>query len=216
MFGSLGYVLLVALGFLLATTLGPIYLNVRLRDTREPTADERDRLDRLREPTGLSPDRTFVVETVGDASVDVKTVGVPGYRVLLVTDYAVESLDDDVLVGLLAAEGGRANTYYAEFRAVAVTVVIGLLVSTFAGFVTFDLGFPLIGVVALVAFAIGRRIQYRADALAADRVGNATVADAFQTVADLRGVEPETGSVRTLFEIQPPLGDRITRLRGRQ
>lgn len=216
MFGSLGYVVFVALAFLLATTLGPVFLNVRLRRTREPTETERDRLDRHCESTGLLPDRTFVVETVGEASVDVKTVGIPGYRVLLVTDYVLESLEDDVLTGLLAAEGGRASTYYAEFRAVAVTVVIGLLTATFAGFVSFDLGVPLVGVVALLAFAIGRRIQYRADAIAAERVGNETVADAFESVANARGIEPETGSWRTLFEIQPPLGDRIARLRGRQ
>lgn len=216
MFGSLGYVVFVALAFLLATALGPVFLNVRLRRTREPTETERDRLDRRCESTGLLPDRTFVVETVGEASVDVKTVGIPGYRVLLVTDYVLESLDDDVLTGLLAAEGGRARTYYAEFRAVAVTVVIGLLTTTFAGFVSFDLGVPLIGVVALLAFAIGRRIQYRADAIAASRVGSETVAGAFESVADVRGIEPETGSWRTLFEIQPPLGDRIARLRGRQ
>ncbi|AUX10762.1 putative peptidase [Halalkaliarchaeum desulfuricum] len=216
MFGSLGYVVFVALAFLLATTLGPLYVNVRLRRTREPTDTEQSRLEHYCETTSLSPDRTYVVETVGEASVDVKAVGIPGYRVLLVTDYALESLDDEVLIGLLAAEGGRTVTYYAEFRAVAVTVVITLLVLTFAGFLSFDVGFLLIGVGALVAFAAGRRIQYRADAIAARQVGAELVADAFQAVADVRGVEPKTGSWRTLFEIQPPLGDRIARLRGGQ
>lgn len=213
MFGSLGYVVFVALAFLLATALGPLYVNVRLRETREPTASEASRLEQYTEAAGLVPARTFVVETIGEASVDVKTVGIPGYRVLLVTDYALESLDDEVLIGLLAAESGRANTYYAEFRALSVAVVIGLLAGTFAGFVTFDLGLFFIGVFALVAFAVGRRIQYRADAIAARRVGGTLVADAFEAVADVRGVDPETGSWRTLFEIQPPLGDRIARLR---
>lgn len=215
MFGSLGYVVAVALAFLLGATLGPVFLNVRLRRTRELTDAERSRLDRRCEPAGLSPDRSFAVETVGEASVDVKLVGIPGYRVLLLTDYALESLDDDVLTGLLAAESGRGDTYYAEFRAVAVASVIGLLAATFAGFVGFDRGLALLGGVSLLAFAIGRRIQYRADAIAAERVGADTVADAFQAIADLRGVEPETGSWRTLFEVQPPLGDRIARLRSR-
>ncbi|MEF8779682.1 MAG: peptidase [Haloferacaceae archaeon] len=215
MFGSLGYVVSVAVAFLLAAMFGPVFLNVRLRRTREPTDAEESQLDRRCESAGLSPDRSFVVETVGEASVDVKLVGVPGYRVLLLTDYALESLDDDVLTGLLAAEGGRGDTYYAEFRAVAVASVIGLLAATFAGFVGFDRGLALVGGVSLLAFAIGRRIQYRADAVAAERVGADAVADAFQAIADLRGVEPETGSWRTLFEVQPPLGDRIARLRSR-
>lgn len=215
MIGSAGYVIFVALAFLLATTLGPLFVNVRLRRTREPTPDERAELDDALPEAGITPDRTFVVETVGEASVDVSLVGIPGYRVLLVTDYVIDSLEPAVVRGLLAAEGGRTRLYFAEFRAIAVTLVIGLLVASFSGFLSMDLGLPLIGAVAILAFGIGRRIQYRADAIAADRVGAGTVADAFEAVADVRDIEPETGSWRTWFEIQPPLGDRISRIRAR-
>jgi len=62
---------------------------------------------------------------------------------------------------------------------------------------------------------VGRRLQYAADARAAERVGADGLADAFERAAARRGVDPSTGSWRTYVETQPPLGDRIARLRER-
>ena len=82
--------------------------------------------------------------------------------------------------------------------------------------VPFDAGFASLVTVGLAAFWVGRRVQYAADDRAADAVGAGRVADAFERVAAIRGVEPETGDWSTWFEVQPPLGDRIAALRERE
>ncbi|MBP1921810.1 Zn-dependent protease with chaperone function [Halorubrum alkaliphilum] len=199
----------------LAVEVGPLVVNDRFRDLREPTDPERAALDALRETAGLDVDRVAIVETSGDESVDVAVRGPPRRRVLFVTDYVLDELDEDTAVGLLAAEAGRVDTYYGEFRAVSVAAVVGILAAIVATVVPFGSGFTAVIVVGVASFWVGRRVQYVADDRAADAVGAARVADAFEAVAALRGVDPETGDWSTWFEVQPPLGDRIAALRER-
>lgn len=196
----------------------PLFSSRHLRPTRRPTDAERRELRSLRETAGLDVDRAYVVESDrgGDEPpLDVAVRGPPGWRVLFVGEGVLAAADESVATALLAAEAGRVATNYAAVRAVAVGVVIALLAAVYAVPLPFDLGLLGMGAFALVAFAVGRRRQYAADARAADRVGAAALADAFERVAARRGVEPATGSWRTLFEVQPPLGDRIERLRER-
>ena len=204
----------VVLAFL-AVEVGPLVVNDRFRDLREPTDPERAALDTLREAVGLDVDRVAVVVTSGAESVDVAVRGPPRRRVLFVTDYVLDGLDEDTALGLIAAESGRVNTYYGEFRAVAVAAVVGILAAIVTTIVPFGSGFMAVIAVGVASFWVGRRVQYVADDRAADAVGAAHVADAFERVADLRGVEPETGDWSTWFEVQPPLGDRIAALRDR-
>ncbi len=204
----------VVLAFL-AVEVGPLVVNDRFRDLREPTDPERAALDTLREAVGLDVDRVAVVVTSGAESVDVAVRGPPRRRVLFVTDYVLDGLDEDTALGLIAAESGRVNTYYGEFRAVAVAAVVGILAAIVTTIVPFGSGFMAVIAVGVASFWVGRRVQYVADDRAADAVGAARVADAFERVADLRGVEPETGDWSTWFEVQPPLGDRIAALRDR-
>ncbi len=199
----------------LAVEIGPLYLNDRFRDLREPTDPERAALDALRGTAVLDVDRVAVIETVGATSIDVAVRGPPGRRVLFVTDSVLDDLDEDVAVGLLAAEGGRVGTYYGEFRAVAVAAVVGVLAAIIATVVPFEAGFAALIVVGVASFWVGRRVQYAADERAADAVGADRVADAFERVATVRGIDPETGGWSTWFEVQPPLGDRIVALRRR-
>jgi len=225
---ALAAVVGVAVLAFLGVTVGPLYAADRYRETRRPTDDERAALDRLRAAGGLDVDRVAVIETgdaaaaggdaTGDADrldVEVSVRGPPTRRVLFVTDDALSGLEEAHLLGLLAAAAGRVESYYTAFRGVAVGVVLGVLAAIVATLVPFDRGFAALVAVGLVAFWAGRRVQFAADALAGDRVGAAVVADAFERAAALRGVEPETGDWRTLFEVQPPLGDRIARLRER-
>ena len=212
---TVAFLVVVAVVAFLAVEVGPLYVNDRFRDLREPSDAERASLDRLREDARLGVERVAVVETAGDDSVDVAVRGPPRRRVLFVTDYVLDELDEDVALGLLAAEAGRVRTYYGEFRAVAVAAVVGLLAAIVTTIVPFDSGFLSVILVGLASFWVGRRVQYVADDRAADAVGAERVADAFEHVAALRGVEPETGDWSTWFEVQPPLGDRIARLRER-
>ncbi|MES3160030.1 MAG: peptidase [Halorubrum sp.] len=210
-------VFLVVVGIVafLAVEVGPLIVNDRFRDLREPTDPERAALDALRDAAGLRVERTAIVETSGEDSVDVAVRGPPRRRVLFVTDYVLDELDEDVAVGLLAAEGGRVDTYYGEFRAAAVAAVVGLLAAIVTTVVPFGSGFAAVIAVGVASFWVGRRVQYVADDRAADAVGAGRVADAFEHVAALRGVEPETSDWSTWFEVQPPLGDRIAALRER-
>lgn len=146
-------------------------------------------------------------------TIDVGVEGPPGRRVLFVTEDVLSVLDEDVAAALLAAEAGRLETYYNEFRAVAVAVVVAILATVVTTLVPFEAGFSSLAVVGFVSFWVGRRVQYAADARAAERVGAEALADAFERVAELQGVTPETGTWRTWFEVQPPLGDRIAALR---
>ncbi len=212
---TVAFVAVVGVVAFLAVEVGPLYVNDRFRELREPTDAERAYLDALRDEAGLDVERVAVVVTEGDESVDVAVRGPPRRRVLFVTDYVIDGMDEDVALGLLAAEAGRVGTYYGEFRAVAVAAVVALLAAVVTTLVPFESGFFAVILVGLASFWAGRRVQYVADDRAADAVGPDRVADAFERVAALRGVEPETGDWSTWFEVQPPLGDRIAALRRR-
>lgn len=227
-----------AVGFLLAVLVGPLLAHAWLRDVRDPTAAERNRLDAFgeridRAVDGVAPDvdsavgpdvaggvaldvdRVLVVETDGN-SVEVSVRGPPGYRVLFVTDYVLGDLDAVTARALLAAEAGRQAVRYDEYRAAAATVAVVVGVAWFGGLVPYSAGFVALGAVALVLLAVGRRLQYRADAIAADAVGPAELADAFETTARLHGRELDAPGWRGYLEVQPPLWNRIRRLRQRE
>jgi Zn-dependent protease with chaperone function len=225
---TVGFLVGVAVVAFLAVEVGPLYAADRFRTLREPTPEERTRLTALRETAGLDVDRVAIeideIETDeadaddGGASagpIEVAVRGPPRRRVLFLTESVLDALDEDVAVGLLAAEAGRVETYYGEFRAVAVATVLTILAAIVTVAVPFQAGFASLVAVGLAAFWVGRRVQYAADDRAADAVGAGRVADAFERVAAVRGIEPETGDWSTLFEVQPPLGDRIAALRAR-
>ncbi|WP_144927600.1 peptidase [Halorubrum salsamenti] len=221
----------VAVLAFLAVEIGPLYAADRFRDLREPTDSERGRLDYLRETAGLDVDR-IAIERRGEGEagggeagegeagegvgrIEVAVRGPPRRRLLFLSEAVLDDVDDDVALGLLAAEAGRVETYYGEFRAVAIAAVVGVLAAIVTATVPFDAGFASLVAVGLAAFWVGRRVQYAADDRAADAVGAGRVADAFERAAAIRGVEPETGDWSTWFEVQPPLGDRIAALRER-
>ena len=204
----------VTFAFLLAVFLAPLAANLALRDVREPTTvEDWERLDSLREGVGPDLDRVRIVETVGEASVEVSVRGPPGYKVLFVTDYVLTDLDEDIARALLAAEAGRYAVQYSEYRAGTATAVVGLGAAAFAGLVPLTDGMLVLAAGALVLFAGGRWLQYRADARAAEAVGADQLADAFETVATLHGKDLKTSGWGGYLEVQPKLGDRIERLR---
>lgn len=224
----------VAVIAFLAVEIGPLYVTDRVRDLREPTGPERAALDALRAAAGLDVERVAIIESdegrdvddpsatssatdlaADSGSIDVAVRGPPRRRVLFLTERVLDGLDEDVAIGLLAAEAGRVETYYGEFRAVAIAVVLGVLAAIVTATVPFEAGFASVIALGLAAFWVGRRVQYAADDRAADTVGATRVADAFERVATERGVDPETGDWSTWFEVQPPLGDRIAALRER-
>ncbi len=199
--------------FLLAAVVGPQLL-LSLRETRPPSADERRLLDSLLAPADSEPAAISVVETVGEHSIETALRGLPGRRTLVITDYVLSELAEETATALLAAEVERARHGYLEYRAVAAATVIGIATAMFGGLFSFSDGLFALAVAAFVLFWVGRQLQFRADRAAADRVGGESLAAAFETVAELRGIEPETATWQTWFEVQPPLGQRIDRLRS--
>ena len=182
-----------------------------LRETRPPTTDERDRLDRL-VAAADDPGRCRIADA---DRIEVSLRGPPGRRSLLLSAAVFDDLDGGTAEALLAAELARGRYLYLEYRALAAASVIGLATAMFGGLVSFSDGLFLVAVAALGLFWVGRRLQFAADSAAAAQVGSERLAAAFETAAERRGVDPESATWRTWFEVQPPLGQRIDRLRDR-
>ncbi|TKX77827.1 peptidase, partial [Halorubrum sp. SD626R] len=205
------FVSATAVAAFLAVEVGPLVAADRFRGLRDPTDAERGRLAYLRGEAGLDVDRVAIERgsdagTEADAAagesdaegrsggdpgpVDVAVRGPPRRRVLFVTESLLDEANEDVAIGLLAAEAGRVETWYTEFRAAAVASVLAVLAAIVTAAVPFDAGFASLVAIGLTAFWVGRRVQYAADARAADAVGGDRVADAFERAAAMRGVEP--------------------------
>ena len=205
------FVVLAAAVVLLVGIGGPLVVRSR-RSHRPPTTAELEALSARLEAANYEPAGVDVRET--DDAVAVSLRGLPGRRRLVVTDTVLSGLDSEMATALLAAEVERARHYYVEYRVLASAAVIALATAMFSGLLAFSDGLFVIAVAAFVLFWLGRQLQFAADRAAADRVGPARLADAFEMVATKGGGEPEPASWRTLFEVQPPLGQRIDRLRA--
>ena len=184
---------------------------------REPTAAERERLERCCEAVGLTVVAVRVVEKSADDAVATSVRGLPGRRHLFVGDRLLEQLDDDHLRACLALQAGRSRRLHPELR--ALTVVAPLVVA--GAFVDERLVLPgvppavgaaVVLAVGLVGLWLGQRLIYRADAEAVDRTNREAVLETLQTTAAL-GASPTLGRVAALRRMEPPLARRVDRLR---
>lgn len=182
--------------------------------TRPPTDDEAARLAGAREAIGVDVHDAAVVRTTSEAAVDVRFVGLPGARELLVTEPALEQFDDASTRALLAAAAARARSGIDVVQALAAGVAVGLLAAVYVTPLSFAAGLISMWLFALAAFAACRRLHYVADARAAEQVGADELADAVEREATLRGEGDDTGSWRTWMEVEPSLGARVERLRS--
>ncbi len=131
------FVAVAVVVFGLGAVVAPLFA-LSLRETREPTPDERDRLARL-VATDYAPDRVHVVD--GDADrVEVSLRGPPGRRSLLLSTTVFDAIDESTATALLAAELARGRYLYLEYRALAAAGVIGLATAMFGGLVGFFAG----------------------------------------------------------------------------
>ncbi|MFC7043456.1 peptidase [Halonotius sp. GCM10025705] len=209
----LWFVVAAVVLFLAMAALGP-RVSLSLRETRSPTPDEQKSLEALLAAANLDPTTIHISETADPSSIKISLHGLPGRRQLLLTEGVLDTLDDSTATALLTAEAQRGRLFYLEYRALAAAVVIGVATAMFGGLIAFSNGLFVIALTALVLFWIGRQLQFRADRAAADHIGADALADAFEAVADHRGVDPAPATWRTYFEVQPPLGQRIDRLRA--
>jgi hypothetical protein len=210
-----GSVLLAVAGmlavFLLATVANPLVI-AGSRRTRGPTDSERRRLAGPTATAGVdAPVRVLVTDAT--ETVEVYLRGHGRWRRLLVSDYALDALDERELAALCTLRVEQARTHLLELRqAIAFGVIAaGLLIGAGPVPTLPGVAGTLLGVGGLVVLA--RREAARADAAAGDRVGHETLAGTLERVAALHDREPSRGGLAGLVGLSPPTGDRIDRLR---
>jgi STE24 endopeptidase len=186
-------------------------LLVRLsQPVRTPTPDEQRLLDRLCARAGADAHRLRVLERRDEVAAAALVRGPPGYRYLYVSDYLLDALDEDAAAAILAL--AVANARHTTYRVGVAGVVGGLLLGLLTA------GRPLAALAVPVgslpvAYLVGRRLVFRADARAADRLGDETVADALDRQADLHDASLDAGLFARLGSLRPSVGQRIDRLR---
>lgn len=213
---------LPAMGFLVVLSVVMLALQPTLvsvsRSVREPTEEERARLDRLAEEAGLSHHGTTIIEMDGDRMATVVLLGLPTRRHLFATDHLLEQFDDEVVAGVLASKTGRANHYYREFKLVSLLAVSGFVIAIVTGELQSATGLDSLALLALTVlvvlllFWLGRRFLFAADEYAAERVGAKSFADTLQTIADEQQVAYDRGRIVGLFKMAPSVGTRLDRL----
>lgn len=216
--GGVGYVLLmfsIVLPVLYATA--PLILRLG-SPVREPTSDERERIERLCNPVNLTVSKVWLLKTTEQKRISSTVYGVPSRRVLFLSDYALDSLDDSELSAIMAAEVQSRRTYTLVYEMVATSfVAVGIV----ACLELIALGTPpVVWVIAISSLPLlwvglawgGRRLVYRADAAAAEQVGTRQLVEAYTRRADLHDADLDDGGLRTLWSMEPPMGRRIDRL----
>ncbi|WP_282349047.1 peptidase [Haloferax volcanii] len=181
--------------------------------TTVPDDATRERLDRLCDRAGLSVSRIRLLDGGGHRS-DHLVRGPVGRKTLFLTDSLLDRYDDETVTALLAVDAGRVVRFVYGLRLFTVTaagafVFLGVAWSPF-GFVLSFLTFAGVGVILLVTGEYAsKRLVYRADEAAAERVGRAAVADALAATAD----EVDTGRAGSFLSFEPSLASRIERVR---
>lgn len=181
---------------------------------REPTEAETERLRGLLADVGVPDVATAVRTTTRDGAVECDLLGLPGRRKLVVSDAALDSLDDERLRALLAVEAERDRSRIEIPQALASGIGVGIIAAAYVTPIPFLPGLLGGWVIVLVGIALVRRRYYAADEAAGERVGRETLQHALRQAAGLRGDSLETEPTwRALFDVEPSVGARIERLR---
>ncbi|WP_254768624.1 peptidase [Salinilacihabitans rarus] len=182
--------------------------------TRPPTDAEAARVERLRDACDVDVRGVRVVEG-GDRHVALNLLGAPRARVLFVSAAALDALDDGTLTALLVARREQAARYERPAAAAAVLLAaVPLVAGLYDGLPTL-VGVGAAAAVVLAGFALTRRLRLRADDRAADRVGAAALATAFERACEVAGFDAGDDSAWNWLSSEPSLARRIERLRRR-
>jgi len=180
---------------------------------RDATDAEAERLHRLRDDVDLPDVETAVRTTTRDSAVECVLVGLPGRRTLIVTDAALDSLNDEQLRALLAVETERGRARIETIQALSAGLGVGVVATTYVALLP---TLPaLFGgwTIVLAGIALARRLHYAADEAAAVLVGPEVLRETMTEAAELRGDSLDSGSWwRALLEVEPSVGTRIERL----
>lgn len=192
---------------------GAPFLSRFFAGTRPPTGDEAARLDRLLDACDVDVRGVRVVEG-GDRYVGVDLLGAPRARVLFASAAALDALDDDTLTALLAARREQVARY-AKLASIAPVLLAAVpLVAWADGTLPPLVAIGAAAAVVFAGFALARRLRLRADDRAADRVGAAALADAFERACAVADFDLDDAG-RNWLSPKPPLARRVDRLRRR-
>ncbi|ELZ02011.1 peptidase [Natrialba asiatica DSM 12278] len=141
--------------------------------------------------------------------------GSPVFRDLFISRAAVTAYNDAALTALLVARREQKRYYTRllvrlSFIGPVELVLLGLF---FDGF-SLPLAATLAIALALLEFSALRRLQHYTDDRAAETVGAAELANAFERVAVEGGVTVKETPSRNWFSSSPSLSARIERLRA--
>lgn len=180
---------------------------------REPTEPERERLDWLLDDVGAPDVDVEIRATNRDGAVECDLLGLPGRRILVVTDAALEHLDDEALRGLVAVETERGRAMTEIPQALSTGIAVGIIAAPYVTAIPVLPAFLVGWWIVLVGIAVVRRRYYTADRNAADMVGRETLRASLVQAAELRGDSLETDPIwRALFDVEPSVGARFERL----
>ncbi|OVE84256.1 M48 family metalloprotease [Natronolimnobius baerhuensis] len=210
-----GGIVAILLAFVVALWIASPVVQTLTGSTRAPTDAERERLSPLLERVNLEPRALRILEG-GDQYVTVDLVGAPGGRVLFVGEAALTSLEDETLVGMLAATREQAVHYWTVLIGSLFVCATAPLLAGVGGSISLLAGAGTTAVLVIAVFAFARRVRWYTDTRAAERVGATTLADAFERGATAAGVDLGDPDDRNWLSTRPPLAARIARLRERE
>ncbi|WP_237076822.1 hypothetical protein [Natrialba magadii] len=193
---------------------------------RDPTEDERARIDRCYDRFGCNPGSVFVFSG-SDPQTALRVVGRKAVRAVWVHDGFLDRVtDDELAVALAQAEGRSGPTLPTYFRLVAAVGLVGIVLGAFgyytganafvdAAFAAFVLAFPLF----LYYSYRGRNRVVHSDRFASERLGADTVRSAYRSIGSELGIIPEAKKDTVLPDrlnwltiIEPSINYRIERL----
>lgn len=203
-------------------------LAVRLMPTRPLEEPARSRLDALVERAGVRIRKIRVLDTRSQRVANALIVGpVPRLRYVLVTDYLLETLDQDELEAIVAHELGHAKQHHVLVKigaALLLAVVVGVVVALGGPQLRgVSPAVPLLAIPVLVMTVllvvqggVGLVLERRADEYAARLVGVDPMVRGLERVAEANLLKRRTGPLWNLLTHHPGVAQRVERLRSRQ
>ena len=202
-------------------------LAVRLLPTRPLEEPQRSQLDILVERSGVRIRELRVLDTRDQKVANALVIGpVPRLRYVLVTDYLLETLEQDELEAVVAHELGHARQHHVLVKLGALLLLVAAAVGVGVALVPLirDTG-PIVPVLAipvlvvaallLVQGALGLLLERKADDYAARLAGADPMIRALERLAEANLLKRRTGPLWNLLTHHPGISERVERLRAR-
>ncbi|GAB7020592.1 hypothetical protein JCM18750_34530 [Halostagnicola bangensis] len=152
-----------------------------------------------------------------DETAEIHVRGIPTRRQLFVSEHLLEAFDDETLQTIFAIQAGKLRVNHRGITVYPLlgflVVAVGALLWGSASAVTAVILLALL--IPLPTLWVARRALYRADDYASEIAGTKTVVESLERVADEQNIDIVRGGVLRVVKSRPPLGRRISRLRGK-